>query len=159
MKVVQEVSTMDFRIKGLEGEFINIQVIGYSHPHMDDYWDGNWLICEVRAVIPGFNVTFPVNLRTNELTSFYDELVQMYSSMSGSSSLVGLESNVDIQVQMDRLGKLEWQVRLTFPSGYGASLEFQIPSEQSYLISLIDELKVIIKEFPIKGTLSSLGKM
>ncbi|NOU92935.1 hypothetical protein GC093_06760 [Paenibacillus sp. LMG 31456] len=142
---------MDFRIKGLEGQFINIQVIGYSYPHRNDFWDGNWLICEVRAEIPGFNVKFPTDLRTDEITSFYDQLVQMYSKMSGSSSLIGLESNVDIQVRMDKLGKLEWQVKLTFPSGYGASLEFQIHSEQSYLIKLIDEIKDIIKNFPIKG--------
>jgi hypothetical protein len=142
---------MDFRIKGLEGQFINIQVIGYSHPHMDDYWDGNWLICEVRSEIPGFNVNFPADLRTNELTSFYDQLVHMYGKMSGSASLVGLESNVDIRVQMDKLGKLEWNARLTFPSGDGATLEFQIQSEQSFLIKLMDELKDLIKEFPIKG--------
>lgn len=142
---------MDFRIKGLEGQFINIQVIGYSLPHMDDYWDGNWLICEVRAEIPGFTVNFPTDLRTNELTSFYDELVHMYGKMSGSASLVGLETNVDIQVQMDKLGKLEWKARLAFPSGDGAAIEFNIQSEQSYLIKLIDELKNILKGFPIKG--------
>ncbi|MFC4307331.1 hypothetical protein [Cohnella boryungensis] len=143
---------MYVRIKGLEGELISIQVIGYSYPHSDEYWDANWLTCDVNAKIPGFVAQFSASLRTEELTSFYYDLIEMYDRMTGSSSMVGLESNVDIKVRMDKLGKLEWQVKLMYPVGNGATLEFEFSSDQSYMVELIDELKAINMHFPIKRT-------
>jgi hypothetical protein len=142
---------MNFIIKGLEGEYININVVSYSYPDSSDYWDGNWISCLVKAQIPGFVVSFPTYLRTSEIVSFYSDLVQLYDFTKDIASLVGMESNIDLQVQMDKLGKLTWKANLTYPTGHGSTLEFEFESEQSYLINLMDELKSIVEEFPIKG--------
>jgi len=141
---------MDFVIKGLEGQYITIDVKGYSYPESNDDWDRNWLVCSIKAETPGFLANFGADLRTDEIDSFYTELKELYKNMSGSASLVGMEGNVDIQVQIDRLGKLNWKVAFIYPSGYGATLEFEMESEQSYLNELIRRMKKVMDEYPIR---------
>jgi hypothetical protein len=61
-----------FQIGSARDEHLQVKVI--SLPAAEDYWDGNWLTCEVRIAAGGFRGKFQSNLRTDELERFANQV-------------------------------------------------------------------------------------
>jgi hypothetical protein len=63
-----------------------------------------------------------------------------------------METFIQIEGEMDKLGKIMWIAETCYPAGYGAVLKFEFESDQSYLNNLIKELEEILTSYPVIGT-------
>jgi hypothetical protein len=141
---------MKFHLIGMETK-IELDVLGRSHPHSTDFWDGNWVTTNYEIGIPGYTVSFLGNLRTDEISDFSNDLKSMNQHLRGKAVLSNMDNFLHIVGKMDVLGKITWAVETCYPAGYGATLKFEFEADQSYLMTLIRELDNILKNFPVIG--------
>lgn len=139
---------MDFSIKG-DNVLVKIDVLNRPYPDGDNYWDINWLICSIYIKIPGFIADFSTYIRSDELKSFYDGLMEMHEKLHGNAILATLENEIFIECKIDKLGKIEWIVEASYSRGTMAEFRFEFENEQSYLYETLKNLKDITEEFPI----------
>lgn len=141
---------MKFHIIGDEAK-LELDVIGRSHPDCLDYWDGNWITTYLKIDIPGYHVSFPAHLRTDELEMFLDGLKEMNKMLKGKAELNNMDSYLHFECIMDKFGKITWTIDTVYPPAFGAKLHFDFQSDQSYLPNLIKELNEILILFPVIG--------
>jgi hypothetical protein len=75
----------------------------------------------------------------------------MYKNLKGKAELRNLDSYLHFNCVMDKLGKVTWTIETHFPPGYGATLNFEFDSDQTYLPKLIKELDEILVSYPVIG--------
>jgi hypothetical protein len=141
---------MKFHLLG-EKTKVEIDVIGREYPNSSDYWDGNWVVSNVKVEIPGYNVNFNASLRTDDIRDFVNDLKLMSRNLSGKATLKNLDSFIHFEGEMDKLGHIEWSGETCYPAGSGAVLTFEFVSNQSYLDVLIKELEDITYVYPVIG--------
>ena len=56
------------------GQHVVVRALSRNHPGLFDYWDGNWIACELEIVSGGFRGTFPADLRSEEFRAFLEEV-------------------------------------------------------------------------------------
>jgi hypothetical protein len=141
---------MKFSILG-EGAEIIVDVLNRKYPEFDDYWDGNWLNSTINIIIPGYRVLFPADIRADDIHRFYNQLKELNKSLKGTAVFENIEGIIELKAAINKLGRIEWQGKTTFPVGTGATLEFQFRSNQSYLPSLISQIEKIAICYPVLG--------
>ncbi|MBM7569938.1 hypothetical protein [Aquibacillus albus] len=141
---------MKFHLLG-EKTKVEIDVKGREYPNSSDYWDGNWVVSNVKVEIPGYNVNFNASLRTDDIRDFVNDLKLMSRNLSGKAILKNLDSFIHFEGEMDKLGHIEWSGETCYPAGSGAVLTFEFVSNQSYLDALIKELEDITYVYPVIG--------
>ncbi|MCZ2259936.1 WapI family immunity protein [Sporosarcina sp. G11-34] len=142
---------MKFHILGEKDEKVEIEILSRSYPNSSDYWDVNWIDSKIKAEIPGYLVHFKADLRTDELRDFVNELKLMNRQLKGRAELNNLEGYIYFGCDMNNVGQITWAGEACYPAGYGAVLNFEFKSNQSYLDSLIKELDAILAVFPVIG--------
>ena len=139
---------MSFTIKN--EEFITeIEVISRPYADADNVWDINWLMCSIKIRIPCFTTNFCTYITCDELKTFYDELRILQEKLQGTACLSTLESGINVEASVDKLGHIGWKIDTQYPEGCGASLNFEFETDQSYLYQTLRELKDIINEYPV----------
>ncbi|MBD8028705.1 hypothetical protein H9636_18930 [Ureibacillus sp. Re31] len=141
---------MKFHLLG-EKTKVEIDVLAREYPNSSDYWDGNWVISNVKVEIPGYYVDFNASLRTDEIRDFLNDLKSMNRYLTGKAILKNLESIIHFEGEMDKLGHIDWSGETCYPAGSGAVLTFEFVSNQSYLEDLIKELEDITYVYPVIG--------
>ncbi|WP_409305006.1 hypothetical protein [Peribacillus sp. SCS-155] len=101
--------------------------------------------------IPGCVASFDANLRTDELRDFVSDLKLMNRLLKGKANLNNLDNYLELECHMDKLGKINWTAETCYPAGYGAVLNFEFESNQTFLPRLIKELDDIVSVFPVIG--------
>ena len=142
---------MKFRLLG-DDTIIELDVLYRNYPDSSDYWDVNWITSKINIKIPGYHVNFDANLRTDELKDFVNEIKLMTKHLKGKATLSNMETFIQIEGEMDKLGKIMWIAETCYPAGYGAVLKFEFESDQSFLNILIRELEEILTSYPVIGT-------
>ncbi|QCR31910.1 hypothetical protein [Lysinibacillus sp. SGAir0095] len=141
---------MKFHLLG-EKTKVEIDVLAREYPNSSDYWDGNWVISNVKVEIPGYYVDFNASLRTDDIRDFVNDLKSMNRYLTGKAILKNLESFIHFEGEMDKLGHIDWSGETCYPAGSGAVLTFEFVSNQSYLEDLIKELEDITYVYPVIG--------
>lgn len=141
---------MKFFLLGQETK-VEIDGLYRNYPNSTDYWDANWVNATIKIEIPGYKVSFNADLRTDELRKFLNDLKSIRQSLRGKASLTNLDGYLEFEGEIDKFGKIKWNAETCYPAGYGAVLEFEFESDQTYLNTLIKELDDIITHFPVIG--------
>ena len=141
---------LEFRVAG-DGAELVVSVKAYQHPTCDDYWDGNWLLADLRIRLLGFRAAFEMSVRSPELKAFLSELERMNQTLTGSARYEMMEPSLTLNGIIGKRGTIEWTGVAQHPLGSSNELSFEFESDQSYLDNLIDSLKVVLHRFPIKG--------
>ncbi|WP_203364726.1 hypothetical protein [Bacillus sp. REN10] len=141
---------MKFHLLGAETN-IEIDVLHRNYPNSSDYWDRNWVSSKLKIEIPGYTVSFVADLRTDELSDFVNKLKIMNKNMKGKAILNNLDGYLEIEGEMNKLGQIIWTAETCYPAGYGAVLNFEFVSDQSYLETIIKELDDVLVAFPVLG--------
>ena len=141
---------MKFHLLG-EKTKVEIDVLAREYPNSSDYWDGNWVISNVKVEIPGYYVDFNASLRTDDIRDFVNDLKSMNRYLTGKAILKNLESFIHFEGEMDKLGHIDWSGETCYPAGSGTVLTFEFVSNQSYLEDLIKELEDITYVYPVIG--------
>lgn len=136
-------------IAGHGGKIV-IEVFGYENAGASNYDDANWLTAKLSVEIGAFAGSFRVGLRTPELEALYREMDAAVSSLSGGFSFESTEGDLKLDGRFGRGGSVELAgvVRPAFE--LGAALHYCFESDQSYLSRAVEDLKLLIREFPVK---------
>ena len=140
---------MEFTIIGDGGKRIIINVLSRPYSTASDSYSANWLNAHLKALIPGFEVSFDLDILTVNIQSFMHELKKMHKTLTGSAELSAVEGEIHLRGTISKTGHIIWETGLTYPTGIGAKLSFEFESNQSYLPQLISELDAVLKEFPV----------
>ncbi|MGB9029996.1 MAG: hypothetical protein WCC27_07745 [Acidobacteriaceae bacterium] len=138
-----------------DGGKISIEVFGYERPAAPhpggDTWDANWLDAKLLAEAGPFRGTFRLALTTPELAGLYRDLEKATGSLSGRVSFKSLEEDLELTISYSERGAAEIAGVLR-PGGLSPGvLHFQFQSDQSYLSSSVQELRILIQRFPFRN--------
>jgi hypothetical protein len=138
-------------IRAEGGGFLNITLLGRSHPGAADYWDGNWLRAAVKVEAGGFRGSVSGDLRANELAQFLHQFAGLQKSLQGTAKFETMEGWLSIQVTGDGRGHMEFRCTVLDEPGVGNSLDCTLASDQSFTATTIAELAEAVQEFPVVG--------
>lgn len=142
--------TKSFRL-GSASEIVKLSVFCRSHPHANDYWDGNWIKVRLTVITAGFSGIVTGDLRTDELASFHAQLSRLHEDLSGQADLVTLEDWLTIQVHGDRQGHIICHCEIRDQPGSRNMLVCTLRFDQSYLPTTLKELASVVAAFPVIG--------
>ena len=138
-------------------DHIGIRVMRRSHPHAEDYWDGNWVDSEIQVDIRPWRATYPAQLRTEEFSLFRDQLSDMHDETRREASFEPMEPWLRLTLELDTLGHIAFTGEAG-PEGFGkifgqVRLNFRLTGvmDQTDLPPIIAELDEVAREFPTKG--------
>ena len=130
---------------------LRLWVHGRQFPMADDYWDGNWLQVTVHCGAPGASVwvTGPI-LHGSEITHFLRGVEAIHASLQGEASLPCMEPEFAVTLTAQELGHITMVVAIT-PDHLSQTHRFTFTIDQSYLPSVMDSCRAILRQYPVKG--------
>jgi hypothetical protein len=139
-----------FHLGGRNAEYLEVWVL--SRSDAADYWDGNWLGCDVRISIGGFRARFPANFRTNEVESFAEEVRGLHERLSGSARFESMEGQLRLLLEGDGRGHIRCQGDARDEAGTGNLLKFELELDQTELFGTMVELNELLNRYPVRGS-------
>jgi hypothetical protein len=130
---------------------LTIKVLRRSHPECADYWDGNWLAVNVDLDVGRFQAHIPGDIRSEELSSFRDQLKRVYDSLNGSAEFHTMESWLGLNFVAHKTGRVALKGVVLDQPGIGNRLTFELALDQTYLPPILSALDDVISTFPVVG--------
>jgi hypothetical protein len=138
-------------IGGAQREFVELRVL--SRSSAADYWDGNWLACEVSVVVGGFRGRFEASLRTDEFLRFEEEVRKLHETLNGTAEFAAMEEQVRLELLGDGRGHVQCHGKLRDVAGTGNQLSFSLTLDQTQLSGTVAQLTAVLSRFPVRGNL------
>ena len=130
---------------------LRIWIHGWQFPNIDEYWDANWLYCTARCAASGAHVEATDSfLRVPELASWLDHCEKLAKSLKGKVVLEPMEPTLHVEIIAQSLGHMQVQVQLT-PDNLAQKHWFEFNVDQTHIVQLISQLKVVLQEHPVRG--------
>jgi hypothetical protein len=126
-------------------------VIDRSHANAKDFWDGNWLNVRVLLAAGRFSGKLNGQLRADELASFYNELTNLYLTLSGQARFSTVEGWLSFEITGDGKGHLTFKGEIMDEPGIGNDLKFKFELNQSFIPEVLSSIEKVIKAFPVLG--------
>ena len=96
------------KLKSGESE-VEIKIIRRSNPNAIDYWDGNWLISEVKVSINGMKAIYKTNFRADDFERFKNDLVKVKDKNSTNIEFTTMEEGLYLKGQLEIDGNVKWE--------------------------------------------------
>jgi hypothetical protein len=139
-----------FQIGNGQGEQLLVKVI--SRSSADDYWDGNWLSCEIRLSAGGFRGKFQANLRTDELDRFAAQVRTLYDDLTTPALLEPMEDQLLLRLEGDGHGHIHCRGEARDVAGTGNLLTFELELDQTQLFATMVQLSELLSRYPVRGS-------
>lgn len=140
------------KISGTTGEQLEISILRRSNPKSLDYWDANWLECEIKIIVSNFNSIYGTNLRVEELQKFYADLIKLQKGIENEALFITIEEGLYLECKIKRNGILEITGKAT--NEVGNNLSFSVQTDFTSLDTFINEMKAALEIYPLKGKVS-----
>ena len=134
-----------------EYDCIVMSISRRTHPECMDYWDGNWLSTNIRIRVGAFIGKYDACLRSEELAQFLSSLIQLEDVSEGSASFETMEGQLELTLTRDRQRHIKVTGKARDQAGIGNLLKFDFEVDQTYIKPIIQELSVVLAEFPVIG--------
>lgn len=132
-------------------QFLRVRPLARTHPGVDDYWDGNWLTCEVEVAVGGFTGGVQAELRAEDFFKFHRQLRQLHKSLTGQAKFATMEGWLDVDLKGDGNGHVTVEGEVLDQPGIGNRLNFKLEMDQTYLPTALAGLESIMSAFPVVG--------
>jgi hypothetical protein len=133
------------------GARVTIEVLGYERPGAQEESDANWLTCHLAVQVGGFSGWLQVAFTTHDFVRFLEELRPVYTHVSGTARFRTDEGQLELDVEMSRLGTARISGVVVNHDGPQAMLTFRFESDQSFLGQTCRELETVVEQFPVIG--------
>ena len=142
---------MELLIGDAGGQHVLFTVLGRKHPGLFDYWDGNWLACEVKVAAGAFRAAFRADLRAEELQAFRDQADALVQSVEGVATFSTMEGQLALTIGGDIKGRVSVKGEARdMPAGDNL-LQFAFEIDQTYLKEICRSLDAVVSAFPVVG--------
>ena len=145
------VASAEILIGDAGGQHVLIRPLGRSQPGLFDYWDANWIACEVQVAAGGFVGKFSADLRSEEFQSFLEEVEALSRSLEGTATFATMEGQITLSLTGDGQGHVRVQADALDVPGIGNRLHFGFEIDQTYLPQVCQELESLLVAFPVIG--------
>lgn len=136
----------------LRGDSDSLEIVALrrSNTETDDYWDGNWLVSEVRIEVRGFTARFHTNLRVDELRRWHETLRPLQSGSTRRAEIGAMEEGLTLSFEVKPTGAVNCIG--TAKNHTGASLEFRMGADLPALEVFLSGLQETLRSYPLVGT-------
>jgi hypothetical protein len=134
----------------LQIEDLGLIVHGRQFPEATDYWDGNWLNVTAEIDAPASRVVAsgPI-VHLGDLDHFLNDLIRLYASLGGTAELPCIEPNLRVKLNAKPRGHIAMSLSIT-PDHLSERHEYSREFDQSYLPAIIEQLRDILRRYPIR---------
>lgn len=139
-----------FQVGGNRAEQLLVKVNSRSSAH--DYWDGNWLMCEIRLCAGGFRGKFQANLRTDEIERFAAQVRTLYDDLRSPALLAPMEEQLVLRLEGDGRGHIVCHGEARDVVGTGNSLRFELQLDQTQRFATMVQLSELLNRYPVRGS-------
>lgn len=133
-------------------QHVVVRALSRNHPDLFDYWDGNWLACEVEIAAGGFRSAFRADLRSEEFRLFLEEVEALSRTLDGAASFSTTEGQIAFSLAGDGRGHVRVHGEAVDTVGSDNRLQFSFEIDQTYLAEICRSLEIILAAFPVVGT-------
>jgi hypothetical protein len=115
------------------GDHVAVRPLNRNDPNATDFWDGNWLTCEIEVRAGVFRGRVRTSLRTEDIPPFRAQLAALHTTLRGEARLRTMEDWLSIDAHGDGLGHIEFECELRDASETGNALRFHLSLDQTDL--------------------------
>lgn len=133
------------------GQHVAVRALSRNHPGLFDYWDGNWIACEIQIAAGGFRGTFPADLRSEEFLAFLEDVEDLKRTLDTAASFSTMEGQIAFSLAGDGKGHVRVHGEAGDAPGSDNRLHFSFEIDQTYLAQISRSLQVIVAAFPVVG--------
>ena len=144
-------ASTDILIGDPDGQRVLIQPQGRKHPGLFDYWDGNWIACEIHISAGGFRGGFEASLRSDEFQAFLTELESLDQTLEGTAAFSTMEGQLALAMTGDGKGHVRVRGEAQDLPG-GNRLQFEFDIDQTSIAEICRALERFMIAFPVTGT-------
>jgi hypothetical protein len=136
-----------------DGVTLTLGVGDYERAATGEVWDDNWLRGAVALRIENpptatFRAKCDVAWQTTELHAFHESLRTLLDDLTGSAKLATTEDQVELTIELNEVkGTLTGRVE----AHAIALVEFEAPTDQSFLIPALSALRAVVTKYPYRG--------
>ena len=142
---------MELLIGDAGGQHVLFTVLGRKHPGLFDYWDGNWLACEIEIAAGAFRAAFRADLRAEELQAFRDQADALVQSVEGVATFSTMEGQLALTIGGDLKGQVSVRGEARDMPASDNLLQFAFEIDQTYLKEICRSLGAVVSAFPVVG--------
>jgi len=140
-----------FAIGTNKREMVAITVLNYERSPVGEFYDDNWLLCEVSVQVGAFSGKFQANFLTSELEGLLQALRKLHQELRGDYIFEPLEEQLILRVSCDNLGHIQIDGEAMDQAGIGHKLTFGFSLDQTYLSATLRELSDVVQAFPVRA--------
>lgn len=138
-----------------EGEHVLLRALSRVHPGLFDYWDANWISCEVEITASAFRAAFKADLRSEDFQRFLEEAEGLDRALEGTASFTTMEGQIALTLSGDERGHIAVLGEARDAPGSRNRLRFSFAIDQTYLSGICRALAVVLSAFPVVGALDT----
>ncbi|MDR2626157.1 MAG: hypothetical protein LBC37_07485 [Zoogloeaceae bacterium] len=139
-----------FAIGSHEKQAVTITVLGYERPPSGEFYDDNWLLCEVSVRVGAFSGKFQAHFLTAELEALGRGLGKLHQELRGSYAFEPMEGQLVLRASCSHLGHIRITGVAMDEVGIGNKLAFDFSLDQSYLTTILRALSDVVQTFPVR---------
>ncbi|MBB2495821.1 WapI family immunity protein [Aquipseudomonas ullengensis] len=140
-----------FAIGANDGESVALTVLNYERPRTGEFYDDNWLLCEVTVRAGSFKGTFQANFLTSELVDLLQGLRKISAELRGEYNFEPMEGQLVFRASCDSLGHIHVSGKAMDQAGIGHTLGFGFSLDQTFLSATLHELSDLVQAFPVRA--------
>lgn len=142
----------DILIGDNDGAYVLIRPLGRKHPGLFDYWDGNWIDCELEIAAGAFRGRLRADLRSEEFYAFLEDVEGLSRSLEGTASFNTMEGHIAFALTGDGNGQVRVGGEAVDTADAGNRLLFEFGIDQVCLQDICQSLEYFLAAFPVTGT-------
>lgn len=132
------------------GNFIRIEPVELTYPNAELEWDRNWIKSIITIKGGQFGGHYKAELMTSDFEKLKQDLKRIYIDLKGIVNFECIEGYIKLKITGDGFGHFNTKC-IGMDNPNGASLQFELDFDQTYVPALIKQLERITKLFPITG--------
>lgn len=145
-------ATTEVLIGDAGAQYVLIRPVARSSPGLFDYWDGNWIVCEVEIAAGGFRGRFDADLRSEEFHAFMEQIAELDRTVDGAATFSTMEGQLMLTLSADGQGHITVAGQALDLAGSPNRLNFRFDMEQKCLPAVSRSLEYLLAAFPVIGS-------
>lgn len=147
--------TTEILIGNAEGQRLLIRPLTRSHAGLFDYYDGNWIDCEIEVDAGGFHGRFRADLRSEEFHGFLEQAEGLARASNTSASFSTVEGQLAFTLTAGASDRLQISGEAIDVAGIGNRLQFSFDLDRHVVADICHALESLLVAFPVVGLSTS----
>jgi hypothetical protein len=139
-------ASTDVVIGDPDAQHVLIRPLSRRHPGLFDHRDANWIECEFRIAAGPFRGDIRADLRSEELSTFLDELQALASTREGLAGLTPMEGQFAMTLAGDGRERVQASGEVVSEAN---RLQFRFELDAAILPSVCEALARVLSAFPV----------